>query len=139
MGKASQQANNPGRAITDYQAYLNEYPKGADRAAARFGLAESQLAAGQPLPARLTWTDLARDLEKVDTKEAADYRARSLYGIARTHGIPAPGDDAQLNLGVAALKRLVASYPTHQLAVRARMRSRRPTSPAARARRPSRA
>ena len=72
MAQASQKAGNHGRAITDFQAYLGEYPKGADRPAARYGLGESQLAAGQALPARLTWTDLARDLEKVDTKEAAD-------------------------------------------------------------------
>ena len=117
--RASQKAGNHGRAIADFQAYLSEYPKGADRTAARYGLGESQLAAGQPLPARLTWTDLARDLEKVDTKEAADTRARALYGIARTHGIPAPPDDAQMNLGVAALRRMLAAYPSHPLAVRA--------------------
>ena len=119
MGGASQRAGNPGRAITDFQTYLKEYKNGADRYAVRYALAESQLSAGQALPARLTWTDLARDLEKVDTTEAADLRARSLYGIAKSHGIPNPPDDAQLNLGVAALKRLIATYPSHPLAVRA--------------------
>ena len=94
--KASQKTGNHGRTIADFQNYLNEYPKGADRTAARFGLGEAQLAAGQPLPARLTWTDLARDLEKTDTKEAADTRARALYGIAKTYGIPSPPDDAQI-------------------------------------------
>src|SRR5262249_44145078 len=39
--------------------------------------------------------------------------------IAKTYGIPAPGDDTSLNLGVAALKRLVEAYPSHLLAVRA--------------------
>jgi hypothetical protein len=67
----------------------------------------------------LTWTDLARDLEKVDTGPAADTRARALYGIAKTHGIPAPPDDSQMNLGVATLRRMLASYPSHLLAVRA--------------------
>ena len=119
MARASQKAGNHGRAIADFQAYLGEYPRGADRSAARYGLGESQLAAGQALPARLTWTDLARDLEKVDTKEAADTRARALYWIARTHGVPAPPDDAQMELGVAALRRMIASYPSHPLAVRA--------------------
>jgi uncharacterized protein YfaS (alpha-2-macroglobulin family)/TolA-binding protein len=119
MARASQKAGNHGRAIAGFQAYLGEYPKGADRSAARYGLGESQLAAGRALPARLTWTDLARDLEKVDTKEAADTRARALYWIAKTHGIPAPPDDAQMELGVAALKRMIASYPSHALAVRA--------------------
>ncbi|HEY2158274.1 MAG TPA: tetratricopeptide repeat protein, partial [Isosphaeraceae bacterium] len=119
MARASQKAGNHARAIADFQAYLGEYPKGADRTAVRYGLGESQLAAGQALPARLTWTDLARDLEKVDTGPAADTRARALYGIAKTHGIPTPPDDSQMNLGVAALRRMLASYPSHPLAVRA--------------------
>ncbi len=119
LARASMKAGNPGRAIGDYQAYLKEYPKGADRDAARYGLGEAQLGGGQPAPARLTWTDLARDLEKADTKEAADFRARSLFMIATTYGLPAPPDDAQLSLGVAALKKMLAAYPTHPLAVRA--------------------
>ncbi|HWE39008.1 MAG TPA: tetratricopeptide repeat protein, partial [Isosphaeraceae bacterium] len=118
MARASKAANNPGRAIGEFQAYLSEYPKGADRAAARFELGEAQFSAGQPNPARTTWLDLARDLEKVDTKEAQDLRARALYGVARTYGMP-PQDDTSLNLGVAALRRLVEAYPGHPLAVRA--------------------
>src|SRR6516165_4254554 len=119
MARASQKAGNHARAIADFQAYLGEYLKGADRTAVRYGLGESQLATGQALPARLTWTDLARDLDKVDTGPAADTRARALYGIARTHGIPNPPDDSQMNLGVAALRRMLAAYPSHPLAVRA--------------------
>jgi uncharacterized protein YfaS (alpha-2-macroglobulin family)/tetratricopeptide (TPR) repeat protein len=118
MARASQKAGNHARAIADFQVYLGEYTRGADRTAVRYGLGESQLAAGEALPARLTWTDLARDLEKVDTREAADTRARALYGIARTHGIPGPPDDTQMNLGVAALKRLLSSFPSHPLAAR---------------------
>jgi tetratricopeptide (TPR) repeat protein len=138
MARASQKAGNHARAIADFQAYLGEYPRGADRDAVRYGLGESQLATGQPLPARLTWTDLARDLEKVDNQGAADTRARSLYGIAKTHGIPTPPDDAQMNLGVAALRRMLASYPSHPLAVRAAYESPRRTSRGTRARRRSR-
>src|SRR5262249_11216319 len=119
MARASQKAGNPARAITDFLAYRGEYPKRVDRFSARYGLGESQLAAGQALPARLTWTDLARDLETVDTKEAADIRARALYGIARPHGTPAPPEDAQRAVGAAALKRMIASYASHTLAARA--------------------
>jgi TolA-binding protein len=120
MGRASQAAGNHPRAIAEFQAYLREYPKGADAFAARFHLGEAQLAAGQgPQAARPTWSDLARDLAKVDTKEAQELRARALRGIALTYGMPAPGDDTSLNLGVAALRRLVEAYPGHPLAVRA--------------------
>ncbi len=91
MARASQKAGNHARAITDFQAYLRENPNGADRDAVRHGLGESQLAAGQPLPARLTWTDLARDLEKLDTPAAADIRARASTGSpGRTASPPRP-------------------------------------------------
>jgi len=118
MARASRAANNPARALGEYQAYLDEYPKGADRQAARFELGEARLAAGQGPQARTTWADLARDLEAVDTKDAQDLRARALHGVARTYGMPAPPDDTSLNLGVAALRRLAAAYPGHPLAVR---------------------
>lgn len=119
MGKASQKAGNHPRAIENFQQYVKEYPEGADRAEARFRLAESQLASGQTLPARLTWTDLARDLEETDTKEAQEQRGRALYQIAKTYNIPSPPNETSLDLGVAALKRLLEAYPDHPLAVKA--------------------
>ncbi|HEU5118731.1 MAG TPA: MG2 domain-containing protein, partial [Isosphaeraceae bacterium] len=119
MGQASQQAGNPARAIENFQAYLNEYPGGDDRNLVRFELAQAQLSAGQALPARLTWTDLVRDLELVDTLEAQRLRARSMYQIAHTYGLPTPPDDASLNLGVAWLRRLLGFAPSHALAVKA--------------------
>ena len=118
MATASQKAGNHPRAIQDLEAYLKEYPAGADRLEIRYHLGEAQRAAGQPLPARLTWTDLARDIEKAaDVKGASDVRALALYGIALTYGVPAPPDDTSLNLGVAALQRFLAAYPAHPKAV----------------------
>ena len=71
----------------------------------------------------MTWADLARDLAvelaKAPSKDLAELKARSLYQIARTHGIPNPPDDTQLNLGVAALRRFLADAPAHPKAVRA--------------------
>ena len=76
MGRASQEAGNFPRAIEHFQAYLKEYPSGADRLAARLHLGEAQRQAGQPLQARLTWTDLARDIARLKPaelpKDAAD-------------------------------------------------------------------
>ncbi len=119
MARASTSAKNPGRAIAEFQLYLSEYPQGADRFAVRFDLGEVQLTAGQANPARTSWLDLARDLEKVDTKDAQNLRARALYGVARTYGMPTPGNDSNLNLGVAALRRVVDAYPGQAIAVRA--------------------
>jgi len=122
MGRTSQKAGNFPRSIDHFQAYLKEYPGGADRLAARFHLGESQRQAGQPLQARLTWTDLARDIERIKPadpdKDAQGIRANALAEIPSTFGIPNPPDDTSMNLGVAALQRFLAAYPAHPRAVK---------------------
>ncbi len=123
MGQASQKAKNFPRAVENFRTYLREYPAGADRIAARFHLGEAQRDIGQPLEARLTWSDLVREIErrKADEKgkTADDLRAQALAEIPSTYGIPSPPDDTSLNLGVAALERFLAAYPAHPRAVRA--------------------
>jgi tetratricopeptide (TPR) repeat protein len=124
MGRASQAGGNFPRAIENFQAYVREYPAGADRSAARYELGEAQQSAGNALAARLTWTDLARDLDvrPADAPRAPDgapFRARALYRIASTYGIPQPPDDTSLNLGVAALRRFLGYAPDHRWAVKA--------------------
>jgi len=122
QARAAQAANDHVKAAADFQAYLKEYPEGADRPEARFHLGEAQLASGQILPARLTWADLTRDLRGDEDRPgggADGVRARALYAVATTYGVPAPGDDTALNLGVAALRRFLAAYPAHPLAVKA--------------------
>ncbi len=123
MAQTSQEAGNHPRAVAEFQQYLNETKNNdipaEQRAQARFGLGESQLATGQPVQARMTWDDLARDLKG---NGPADLRARALYQIARTysrHYSTSPPDDTQLRLGVAALRRFLEAYPAHPLAVRA--------------------
>ncbi len=123
MGQASIAANNPARAIENYQLYLQEYPAGADELHARYGLGEAERKSNQPLPARRTWTDLGRVIERIRpaqlTKEVAAIRADALYAISSTYGIPNPPDDTSLNQGVAALRRFLSAYPAHPKAVRA--------------------
>jgi outer membrane protein assembly factor BamD (BamD/ComL family) len=119
MGEASQKAGNHGRAIEDFKAYLQNFTQGADRIRARFLLGQSELASGQPLPARLTWSDLVRDLDKSDNPGEIDLRSRAQFEISRTYGFPAPGDDNSLALGSAALKRVLDRTPAHPLAVNA--------------------
>src|SRR5262249_57986049 len=72
--------------------------------------------------ARLTWADLDRDLAAGKgplSKADESFRAQALFGVARTYGVPAPPDDTSMNLGVAALRRFLAEYPAHPLAVQA--------------------
>jgi tetratricopeptide (TPR) repeat protein len=123
MGRASVAARNSARAIQNFQEYLKLYPDGADRFSVRLQLGAAQRRANQLLPARLTWTDLARDIERLGPAErspaVAGLRAEALFAIAATYGIPNPPDDTSLNLGIAALKRFLAAAPTHAKAVRA--------------------
>jgi tetratricopeptide (TPR) repeat protein len=123
MGRASLHAANFARAIEDFQAYLKEYPDGSDRFAVRLQLGEVQRMAGQLLTARLTWSDLARDIERVKPTElppdVSRIRAHALSEIPSTYGIPNPQDDTSLNLGVASLRHFLAAAPAHPRAVRA--------------------
>ncbi len=120
MARASATAGNHDRARQEFQSYLDEYGKETSLAAgldaARFGLGEAQLAAGQNLPARLTWETLVRAPKSTDSQAIV---GDALFGISRTFGIPNPPDDTQLNLGVAALRRFLKAQQAHPKAVQA--------------------
>ena len=70
MGKASMAAGNPARAIENFQLYVQEYPAGADQLTVRFQLGDAQQKSNQPLLARRTWTDLAREIERMPGRPA---------------------------------------------------------------------
>ena len=75
--------------------------------------------------ARLTWTDLARDLDAAAGRLTAGRRTTRRSAPAPstrsrvTYGMPQPPDDTSLNLGVAALRRFLAYAPDHPWAVKA--------------------
>jgi len=123
MGQLSLAAKNPVRAIENYQAYLKEQPHGPDRYRARFQLGEAQRQANQIMPARLTWSDLTRDIERLKpgevSREVSAIQAQALFEIGSTFGIPNPPDDNSLSLGVAAVARFLAAFPEHPKAVTA--------------------
>ncbi|MDB5352249.1 MAG: large extracellular alpha-helical protein [Planctomycetota bacterium] len=118
MAQASARAGNAPAAISENRLYLAENPDGPDRDEARFDLGQAQLVAGQVIEARRTWNDLARDLKAKGNARAA-LRARTLLQVARTFGIPKPPDDAQLALGIAALRGAIDADPGSATAVRA--------------------
>ncbi len=94
MARAAQAAGNHAQAVADFQEYLKE-PKAPERVAARYRLGEAQFHLGQLAEARVTWADLARELEKAPG--AGEVRARALYQRAMTRGIPNPPDDPSLS------------------------------------------
>ena len=71
MGRTSLALKDNVRAIYEFQGYLRDHPRGADRFAARFALGEAQRADNRLLDARLTWTDLARDVAQLKPDEAS--------------------------------------------------------------------
>jgi tetratricopeptide (TPR) repeat protein len=123
MGRASLAAGNFGRAIENFQSYLRDYSTSDDRLTVRLRLGEAQRKSNQFLPARLTWTDLTRGIERLKPAERTPaieaIRAQALSEIPSTYGIPNPPEDTSLNLGVAALKRFLDAAPAHPQAVRA--------------------
>ena len=114
MIRASQAAGDNARAITESDEYVKTYPKGADAIEARYHRAESLLATGQAVAARLAREDLIRLARPDDS-----FRRRATYELSRTYGIPNAPDDAQNGLGVAVLRRFLREYPADRLAVRA--------------------
>ena len=136
MAEASQKAGNHARAIQNFQLYLANNPNSrrgsipnplAEPCRGRLGgddpgvLRPGRIATRRrhDRAARLTWNDLASDMVVLDTPLAADYRAKCLFGIAATYGIPAPPDDNAMNLGIGSLRRLIRGYPGNQLATKA--------------------
>ena len=141
MGRTSLAANDVGRAIENLQAYLKEYPEGNDRFRVRLELGEAQRKANQLLPARLTWSDLARDIERIGPApripDISAIRFQALSGIPSTYGIPNPPDDTSLNLGVATIRRFLTAAPRIRGPYAPPSRSLPPTRPAGRTHRPS--
>lgn len=94
---------------------------GAHRVEARLGLADSRLACGQPVDARRDYQDLIALLRKLDPDHAnsRDTWAKAHRGLARSYGMPQPGDAGNLALGVGALEEVIASSPQSVDAVHA--------------------
>ncbi len=121
LARAAQAAGNHAQAVAEFHEYLKD-ARAPERSAAKYGLGESQFFMSLFAEARTTWTDLAADLATLPANthpDASELRAKSLYQISMTYGVPNPPDDARLELGVSALRRFVEAYPSHHWAVRA--------------------
>nr|WP_303652759.1 MG2 domain-containing protein [Paludisphaera mucosa] len=123
IARASRILGDHARAVAELESRLKDFPDVPGRSAVRLALGESLRDAGRLVDARLAWTDLARDVEKLKpearTPADDDARALALAQIPSTFGVPNPPDDQSLALGVAALNRFLAAHPAHPRAVRA--------------------
>ena len=132
-GRARPPATPAGRSRTSRTTSRN-IPKGADRSAARYHLGEAQWHAGQPLAARLTWTDLARDLaheRRPLARMMTAFRARALYQIARHLRHPQPARRHQLEPGRGRPAAVPRRLPRPPLGRAGRLRDRCLASPRA--------
>ncbi len=111
LGKSNEALKGFSKFIADHAAH--------DLAVeARFQLGEVQLAAGNLAAARRTWQDLLELNKESKSKRLAE----AAFKISRTYNIPAPQNDDQLGLGVAALDSFIKKYPEHELASQAHLR-----------------
>ena len=117
IARAAQAGSLLPRAEDEFARYVRDHPGGADRSAARFHLGEVQLARGESAESRRTWTDLARDLDRRDDPASINLRARALYQVGRSFPMAVKSGEAEL--GITALRRFLAAFPAHPLAVRA--------------------
>jgi len=120
--QAGQQWNN---AVQDYDRYLKEAP-GPERFRVRFWRGECLLATGNQQGAHIMWQDLGRDLPEAVKSAPADrkadleaLKATVAYAMPKAYGIPSPGDDQALSLGVEALRSALSEFPANEQAVQA--------------------
>ena len=136
--RAIQKAGNPSQAVNEFSAYLREFdpdwtgagsageaPRlrrenppapGKQRWAARYGLAEAYLKAGNPAQARRELEDLARLVEK-EPGLPPDFRADVAWLMTRTYAFPGPAG-SDLDSAMRTARAFLAGFPRDRRAVR---------------------
>jgi uncharacterized protein YfaS (alpha-2-macroglobulin family)/TolA-binding protein len=113
--RCRQQIGENDRAAKLFEEFVANHADHPQAVQAGFRRGECLLAQGEPTQARRVWQDLLA--AHGDSK--SEWLAEASYQLSRTWGIPQPGTDPQLELGVAALEAFLQRFPTHQLAAQA--------------------
>ncbi len=129
IARCHQELGQFDQAIAAYEKFLKDYasPKTDDRLnapadleiEARYRLGKTQLAQGHSADARKTWQDFLRS--PLAKKADKDRIAQITYELAHTFGVPSPGSESAMELGVAALERFLKEFPQHKLAAKAQL------------------
>src|SRR5215212_3838865 len=117
VAQCYQQLGNHQQAATLCEKFIEEHDKHPLAIEARFLLGQAQLALSRPADARRTWQDLLA----LHVESKSDRVAEAAYHIALTYGLPQPGSDEDLTLGVAALESFVERFSEHALASQAHL------------------
>ncbi len=117
IGQCQQKLDKLKEAAELYRKFLREHVDHPLVVEARFRLGETLLANNQQAEAREAWQDLL-DLHK---GSASDLLPQAAFRMAETYRLPAPEDEEQLSLGIAALRRFLENFPQHALASKAQL------------------
>ncbi|MDP2898081.1 MAG: tetratricopeptide repeat protein, partial [bacterium] len=111
-------------AVNEYQSYLTEFGKdGKHKDEARYNSGWCQLKVGQQEESRRVWRDLMQEFQKADKTSLSDEQrnlwAKAAFDIAKTYGLPSPGNTHYLDLGVTALQDFLKQFPEDENAPQA--------------------
>ncbi|MDP2898974.1 MAG: tetratricopeptide repeat protein, partial [bacterium] len=111
-------------AVNEYQSYLNEFGKdGKHKDEARYNLGWCQLKVGHQEESRRVWRDLMQEFAKTEkpslSGEQRNLWAKAAFDIAKTYGLPSPGNAHYLDLGVTALQDFLKQFPEDENAPQA--------------------
>jgi len=118
VAECLQKLNNLPEAAKRYAQFSKDHADSRLDVEARYRLGECQLAQGQNVEARRTWEDLLA----LRADQKSERLAEALFHLAETYGVPTPGNDRDLSLGVAALAKFIEKHPDHKLASLAHLR-----------------
>ncbi|UUO05786.1 tetratricopeptide repeat protein [Blastopirellula sp. J2-11] len=118
IARCYKQLNNPGQAIQLYQAFIKANDDDVLLLPARYELGEAYLQAGNRVEARRSWEDLL-SLHGTSKSKLIPLAA---FRLSETYGIPNPGNKDDRELGVASLKKFLATYPDHEKVASAHLR-----------------
>ncbi len=117
VARCQQNLGQHAEAAKSLTQFIKDHPDSLLVIEARYRLGESQMAQNQHQEARRTWQDLLAlhpDAKNERVAEAA-------FKLASTFGLPNPGNNEDLALGVAALESFIKKYPDHKLASKAHL------------------
>ena len=116
IARCYQLLGNNGEATKRYKAFIDAHPDSPQVVEARYRLGKRYLSNNRA-EARRVWQDLLA----IHAESPSKWVAEASFELSRTWEVPKPKTDEQMNMGVAALKRFLARFPSHEHAGQAHL------------------
>ncbi len=127
LARCQQELGEHQGAVAAYRKWIETYSPDIEsdeererqplEAEARYELGRTLLAFGQRYEARRVFEDFVASAFFTEGHE--ELKAQAAYRIGLTHGLPSPGSEDSLELGITAHERFVKDFPEHELAAKA--------------------